>query len=44
MVNNALNEHYYTYAVRSQFLTRVDRYNVYPLPGRTLGLSVELKI
>jgi iron complex outermembrane receptor protein len=41
-VNNALNEHYYTYAVRSAITA--DRYAVYPLPGRTLGLSVELKI
>ncbi len=41
-VNNALNQHYYTYAVRSAFT--VDRYAVYPLPGRTLGLSAELKL
>ena len=41
-VNNALNEHYYTYAVRSAFTA--DRFAVYPLPGRTVGLSVELKI
>ena len=42
MVNNALNQHYYTYAVRSAFT--VDRYGVYPLPGRTVGLSIELKM
>ncbi len=42
MVNNALNEHYYTYAVRSAFTA--DRIGVYPLPGRTLGVSVELKM
>lgn len=41
-VNNAFNQHYYTYAVRSAFTP--DRYAVYPLPGRTLGLIVELKI
>ena len=41
-VNNALNEHYYTYAVRSAFTA--DRYAVYPLPGRTLGVILELRI
>jgi hypothetical protein len=28
--------------VRSQFIA--DRYAVYPLPGRTLSLAVELKL
>ncbi len=41
-VNNLFNRSYYTYAVRSQFTA--DRYAVYPLPGRTLGLSVEFKL
>jgi len=40
MVNNALNQGYYTYAVRSQFVA--DRYAVYPLPGRTIGVSGEI--
>lgn len=38
-VNNALNERYYTYAVRSQY--DADRYNVYPLAGRTLSASLQ---
>ncbi len=38
-VNNAFGEHFYSYAVRSAFIA--DRYAVYPLPGRTVGLSVE---
>jgi iron complex outermembrane receptor protein len=41
-VNNALDEAYYTYAVRSNFTP--DRYNVYPLPGRTLSLTAELRV
>lgn len=41
-LNNALNQHYYTYAVRSAFTA--DRYAVYPLPGRTLGLIAELRM
>lgn len=41
-VNNALNQGYYTYAVRSAFTA--DRYAVYPLPGRTVGIVVELKL
>lgn len=32
-INNLLDEKYYTYAVRSNFT--LDRYAVYPLPGRT---------
>jgi iron complex outermembrane receptor protein len=38
-VNNLLNEHYYNYAVRSQFVA--DRYNAYPLPERNFTLTVE---
>ena len=41
-VNNALDEAYYTYAVRSNFTP--DRYNVYPLPGRTLSLTAEFRV
>jgi iron complex outermembrane receptor protein len=41
-VNNVLDEDYYTYAVRSAFVA--DRYSVYPLPGRTFGVSAELKL
>jgi outer membrane receptor protein involved in Fe transport len=33
---------YYTYAVRSAFIA--DRYAVYPLPGRTFGVSAEVKL
>jgi iron complex outermembrane receptor protein len=40
MVNNLFNSGYYTYAVRSAFTA--DRYGVYPLPGRTVGVSGEL--
>jgi iron complex outermembrane recepter protein len=40
VLNNALDERYYTYAVRSAFTP--DRYSVYPLPGRTLSLTAEL--
>jgi iron complex outermembrane receptor protein len=42
VVNNVFDQKYYTYAVRSQFIA--DRYAVYPLPGRTLSLVVELKL
>jgi iron complex outermembrane receptor protein len=41
-VNNLFGERYYTYAVRSAFVA--DRYAVYPLPGRTVGLSAEFKL
>jgi iron complex outermembrane receptor protein len=41
-VNNLFGEHYYTYAVRSAFVA--DRYAVYPLPGRTVGLTAEFKM
>ena len=38
-VNNVLNERYYNYGVRSQFVR--DRYNAYPLPERNGTVSVE---
>jgi iron complex outermembrane recepter protein len=38
-VNNLTNEKYYNYAVRSQFVP--DRYNAYPLPGRSFTVTVE---
>lgn len=41
-VNNLFGGDYYTYAVRSAFVA--DRYAVYPLPGRTVGLSAEFKM
>ena len=41
-LNNLFNQSYYTYAIRSQFVA--DRYAVYPLPGRTVGLSAEIKM
>jgi iron complex outermembrane receptor protein len=41
-VNNLFDNEYYTYAVRSQFTA--DRYAVYPLPGRTLSLTAELRV
>jgi len=41
-VNNLFDERYYTYAVRSAFVA--DRYAVYPLPGRTLSVAVELRL
>ena len=40
--NNLTGERYYTYAVRSAFTA--DRYAVYPLPGRTIGLTVDMKL
>lgn len=42
-INNVFEEDYYTYAVRSQFGATPDRYAVYPLPGRTVSLSAELR-
>ena len=41
-VNNVFDSHYYTYAVRSAFIA--DRYAVYPLPGRSIGLIAELRL
>ena len=42
VANNLTGERYYTYAVRSQFTA--DRYAVYPLAGRTIGLTAEIKL
>jgi iron complex outermembrane receptor protein len=41
-VNNLLDEEYYTYGVRSQFT--VDRFAVYPLPGRGFSLMAVVRI
>jgi iron complex outermembrane receptor protein len=41
-ITNLFDEDYYTYAVRSAFAA--DRYAVYPLPGRSLALTAELKL
>jgi len=41
-VNNAFNEKYYAYAVRSAF-TR-DRYAAYPLPGRAVMATLEARL
>ncbi|KPK04106.1 MAG: hypothetical protein AMJ64_14370, partial [Betaproteobacteria bacterium SG8_39] len=41
-VNNLFDEDYYSYAVRSAFTA--DLYSAYPLPGRTVGLSAELRL
>jgi outer membrane receptor protein involved in Fe transport len=38
-VNNVLDERYYNYAVRSQFVP--DRYAAYPLPGRSITVTAE---
>jgi iron complex outermembrane recepter protein len=38
-INNATNEKYYNYAVRSQFVA--DRYNAYPLPERSYTMTAE---
>ena len=38
-IHNLLNEKYYNYAVRSQFVA--DRYNAYPLPERNGAVTVE---
>jgi iron complex outermembrane receptor protein len=43
-VNNLFNSSYYTYAIRNQFVPNTDRYGVYPLPGRTAGLSAEFRM
>jgi iron complex outermembrane receptor protein len=40
--NNLFAKDYYSYAVRSAFVA--DRYAVYPLPGRTIGLTAEFKL
>ena len=41
-INNLFDEKYFNYAVRSAFTP--DRYAVYPLPGRTVGISAEIKL
>ena len=41
-VNNLFDKGYYSYAVRSAFVA--DRYAVYPLPGRTFGVSAEFRM
>jgi iron complex outermembrane receptor protein len=41
-VNNLFSERYYTYAIRSQFTA--DRYAVYPLPQRTVGVIAEFRM
>lgn len=41
-INNLTDEKYYTDAVRSAFTS--DRYSVYPLPERTFGLILEVRI
>jgi iron complex outermembrane receptor protein len=41
-LNNALDEKYYSYAVRSAFIA--DRYAAYPLPGRSVSLTAELSL
>ncbi len=41
-VNNLFGSDYYTYAVRSAFVA--DRYAVYPLPGRTVGILAEFRM
>jgi iron complex outermembrane receptor protein len=42
-LNNLFDERYYNYAVRAAFFAP-DRYAVYPLPGRTVGLTAEIKL
>jgi iron complex outermembrane receptor protein len=44
VVNNALNQKYYTYAVKSNNPATPDRYAVYPLPGISYGLTAELRL
>jgi len=41
-VNDLFDRGYYSYAVRSAFIA--DRYAVYPLPGRSFGVSAELAL
>ena len=40
-VSNLFDQDYYTYAARSAFTS--DLYSVFPLPGRTFGLTAELQ-
>ncbi len=39
-VNNVFDQRYFNYAVRSTFASTADRYNAYPLPGRTALATV----
>lgn len=41
-VSNLFDREYYNYAVRSQFVA--DRYNAYPLPGRTAFASLKVRL
>lgn len=41
-INNLFDQSYFNYAVRSAFT--VDRYAVYPLPGRTVGITGEFRL
>ncbi|MCG6953580.1 MAG: TonB-dependent receptor [Betaproteobacteria bacterium] len=41
IVSNLFDENYYSYAARSAFTP--DLYSVYPLPGRTVGVTAELR-
>lgn len=41
VINNLLDEKYYSYAVKSQFTA--GRYNAYPLPERNLAVSAEYR-
>ena len=43
-VNNLFDRKYYNYAVRNQFNNAPDRYAVFPLPGRTVGVSAEFSL
>jgi len=43
-VNNLFGANYYSYAIRNQFQPNTDRYGVYPLPGRSVGLSAEFRL
>jgi iron complex outermembrane receptor protein len=40
-VNNLFDEQYFTYAVRSTSALTPNKYNAYPLPGRTFWLCVQ---
>ncbi|MDA0225148.1 MAG: TonB-dependent receptor [Proteobacteria bacterium] len=41
-INNVFDQSYFNYAVRSAFTK--DRYAVYPLPGRTIGVTGEIRL
>ena len=40
-VDNLFDERYFTYAVRSTSALTPDKYNAYPLPGRTFWLGMQ---